>query len=309
MDARLLTRFRPFQGLDWEALATIARHARLLRLPAGRHLGRPGRPARGHYFLLKGAVRTADGITVAHGQELAREPLISDGDKTAQLLTLAPSLVLWADLAPVAFLLRPETLGYRVDGLEGLDVGDWLRRFLGDGVVGRLSPVALQQLLRAFEIRDAQPGEQVITAGEYGETFYVLARGAVQVKLRCGQALDLVAGDYFGEDALLTGRRRNASVRAVEHTRLMALHRRCFWRLLGDHVVRTVACADSHRERLDLSNTPAEGLRERCARTTADVPYLVCGGNRGLRALAVFLLARRGIDAVAFEVDSADGPR
>jgi CRP-like cAMP-binding protein len=305
MKASQLSRFAPFKDLDWEALATVAQHARLLRLPAGRRLGQAGRPARGHYFLLQGTVRGADGRTLSHHDERARLPLISDGDITTQIATTGPAVVVWADLAPVAFLLHPEALGYRVGDLASLGGDDWLRTFLGDGVIAQLSPLELQALLRGFEPIDVGQAEEIVGCGEPGDAFYVISRGGVEISVAGGDVVELGVGGYFGEDALLTGGRRNASVRANEPSRLMALTRERFWSLVGDRVVRWVDEMDADRMPLNLAGIEAHRMRECCARAEPGNRYLVCGGSRGARALAVFLLARRGFDAVALD---ATGP-
>ena len=303
MKASQLSRFSTFEDLDWDALATVARHARLLRLPAGRRLGRPGRPARGHYFLLHGTVRGADGRTLSHQHARARLPLICDGDDKTQVSTLGPVVVVWADLAPVAFLLHPEALGYRVGGLDSLGGDDWLRAFLGDGVITRLGPVDLQLLLRAFEPLEVDETKEILHPGEQGDAFYVVRSGNVEIVPVGGDVIEVGVGGYFGEDALLTGGRRNACVRATEPTGLMALTREEFWSLLGDRVVRRVAEVDPGRRRLNLAGIALHQMRACCARAEIAHPYLVCGGSHGARALAVFLLVRRGIDAVALDAD------
>lgn len=299
MKASVLSRFQPFQSLDWEALATVAQHARVLRLPPGRWLGKPGSPARGYYFLLEGTVRGADGRRLAHHDVRARMPLISDGDTATQIRTIGPASVVWADLAPVAFLLHPEAFGYQVGGLDSLGGDDWLRAFLGDGVIAQLGPVDLQALLRAFQTLNVERGQEIFRRGEAGDAFYVIRQGCVEIALVNGDVLTLSVGGYFGEDALLTGGRRNACVRTTQGAQLMALTRDAFWPLVGDRVVRWVDAPDARRLRLNLEGIPERRMRECCARAHTGERYLVCGGSRGARALAVFLLVRRGIDAVA----------
>lgn len=56
--------------------------------------------------------------------------------------------------------------------------------------------------------------------GDFGYSFFVVLSGAVQVKRDGVDVARLGPGDSFGEQALLSGDRRNASVIAVERTRL-----------------------------------------------------------------------------------------
>jgi len=68
----------------------------------------------------------------------------------------------------------------------------------------------------------------IIHQGDVGDQFYVIISGEVEIirELPNGQTVllsKLGKGEYFGESALLTGRRRNASVRATTPVDLMCL--------------------------------------------------------------------------------------
>ena len=76
------------------------------------------------------------------------------------------------------------------------------------------------------------PGQAVVREGEKGDRMYIVAAGSAQV---LGKSFDgsevvlarLEAGRYFGEQALLPGgqARRNATVRALTHGRLLVIGR------------------------------------------------------------------------------------
>jgi NADH dehydrogenase len=83
-----------------------------------------------------------------------------------------------------------------------------------------------------------EPGDFIIHQGDVGDQFYVIMSGEVEVirELPNGQTVllsKLGKGEYFGESALLTGRRRNASVRATTPVDLMCLGRDEFNDLAG----------------------------------------------------------------------------
>lgn len=78
--------------------------------------------------------------------------------------------------------------------------------------------------------RRAQPGERIVRAGEQGDSFFYILAGKVKVtrKLRNGEEtiLSLLGpGQFFGEQALLDGQPRSASVYAVDPTALLVLMR------------------------------------------------------------------------------------
>src|SRR5207248_7575611 len=83
-----------------------------------------------------------------------------------------------------------------------------------------------------------EAGDFIIHQGDVGDQFYVIVSGEVEVfrELPTGQKVHLAQlgrGEYFGESALLTGRRRNASVKAIGPVDLMCVGRDEFTSLVG----------------------------------------------------------------------------
>ena len=105
-------------------------------------------------------------------------------------------------------------------------------------------------------------GETIVRQGEVGETFYLIHAGSVEVVRRfdpkkdqspAGNALvegnkdqvmiiarnrklaTLGRGNYFGELALLTGEKRNATVRAITPVEVLCLSRKEFNKLLREN--------------------------------------------------------------------------
>jgi cGMP-dependent protein kinase len=83
-------------------------------------------------------------------------------------------------------------------------------------------------------------GEEAATVGLRGETFYLIEQGRVKVTHRKSETDDsevdliqLAAGDYFGEMALLLEEPRHANVIAMEEVTTLTLNREQFVQLLG----------------------------------------------------------------------------
>jgi NADH dehydrogenase len=75
-----------------------------------------------------------------------------------------------------------------------------------------------------------EPGEAIVTQGEIGDKFYIIARGKVEVlreqdDARSVSLATLGPGEYFGEVALLKALPRTATVRALEPTDVLAMGR------------------------------------------------------------------------------------
>ncbi|MGI9667818.1 MAG: ABC transporter transmembrane domain-containing protein [Acidimicrobiia bacterium] len=96
---------------------------------------------------------------------------------------------------------------------------------------------ALAAIAATFDSESFDDGEAVFDRGAAGDGFYVIARGVVEVLRPTGNGEVQVAavledGDFFGEMALLTSDRRNATVRSRGVSTLLRLDRNAFDDLL-----------------------------------------------------------------------------
>ena len=110
----------------------------------------------------------------------------------------------------------------------------------GTEVFADLSPGALRRLASHARERAFVPGELVLSEGDPGEEFFLVAAGSLHVIGRAFDGTNLIMarlkpGEVFGEQALLPGggRVRNASVRAAETGRLLAFPRGALLEALG----------------------------------------------------------------------------
>jgi hypothetical protein len=90
---------------------------------------------------------------------------------------------------------------------------------------------------RLFEVETYSPGEVIVRQGDPGVCAYFIQAGQVEV-VRSDEGQDKVIAtlgndEYFGEMALLSNDPRNATVRAIKETRVAALGKENFVRLLG----------------------------------------------------------------------------
>ena len=92
-------------------------------------------------------------------------------------------------------------------------------------IFSRLERQDLERLAKAVVPRKYAKGEEIVKEGEQAVAFYVIAKGKVAVT-KAGQALaEFVAGESFGDMALLDGFPRVASVVAQEETECLVMTR------------------------------------------------------------------------------------
>src|SRR5437763_5042992 len=98
---------------------------------------------------------------------------------------------------------------------------------------GSLDDEAAKKLCELLETLDCKTGTFLFRAGDAGDAMYIIEHGKVRI---CVQAADghqvtlteLGRGDFFGEMALLDGKRRSADAVIAEDARLAVLSREHF---------------------------------------------------------------------------------
>ena len=97
----------------------------------------------------------------------------------------------------------------------------------------------LGDLARRFEVIKRGPGELVFSQGDRGDYFFIILEGEVEVVRKVGNVesrIDtLIAGDFFGEEALLDRRSQIASVRTLVPCVLLQLKKDQFFALLKEY--------------------------------------------------------------------------
>ena len=82
-----------------------------------------------------------------------------------------------------------------------------------------LPSTALEELAKGTKLHDYAPGQLIIRESDPGDLIHLIARGSANVLIGGISGLESVVarpnpGDSFGEAALVTGEKRNATVQA-----------------------------------------------------------------------------------------------
>jgi CRP-like cAMP-binding protein len=205
-----------------------------------------------------------------------------------------------------------------------LDCDDpqWLFAFIGNPLFNQVPIGNLQALFGRIHSQPVKAGDVVIRQGEAGDFYYLIHSGRAEVTrlLPNGQTLrlaELQAGQGFGEEALLSGEPRNATVTLSSDGELMRLAAADFRALLSEPMTRTLTLdeageqvrlggllfdvrSDEEFRRGSLAGArhmPLFALRLMSRNLDRVKTCLVFCDNGRRAATAAFLLMQRGLDA------------
>jgi rhodanese-related sulfurtransferase len=203
-------------------------------------------------------------------------------------------------------------------GLDAVASGSFSLSTLRAGVFAQLPSARIDELLRRFERIAVARGETVIREGDEGDFYYVIESGRFHVGRLVGGAdvvlAELKAGEAFGEEALVSEAKRNATVTALTDGQLLRLNRSHFNELLREPLLRRIgldeASAKIRRGALWLDvrypseyqydklpgaiNVPLAEVRNMFAVLDRTKEYIAYCQSGRRSAAAAFLFAQRG---------------
>lgn len=106
----------------------------------------------------------------------------------------------------------------------------WMALFKG------LTPSQISAIAKDVEIKTLYEGDLLFKQGDSGDSFYIIISGKLRVTRgrgrRAVELANLIPGDYVGEEALLYGTPRTATVAAAVPSRLARFSKAAFERLM-----------------------------------------------------------------------------
>lgn len=315
-----LAALAPLAGLSRERLAELSEVAAIERAPRGADPFSGRTLAKQSVFLLAGELllsfQAGGTLVVVGGSEETRHALNRRKETVARAraITDVDLLVLEDDLLDI-LATWDQVAASR--GREMAASGAFSLSNLRT-IFAPLPPARIDELFRRFERRPCARGEVVIREGDEGDYYYVIESGRFQVSRTVGGAevmlAELKTGDAFGEEALVSEAKRNATVTALTDARLLRLDRRHFNELLREPLLRRLGYAEAfdkvRRGALWLDvrypseyqydklagaiNVPLAEVRNMFAVLDRSKEYIAYCQSGRRSAAAAFLFAQRG---------------
>jgi CRP-like cAMP-binding protein len=331
-DVALLRKFSPLDGMKNDNLTALSRKVAVSELSAGRTLFKEGDTGKRTIWLVSGMLelreRDRTVAMIRGGTPEARNPISQALPRlhTARAVDPIEYLAIDSDLLDM-MITWDQTGTYEVAELQaqfGNTGGDdWMTTLLQTKAFHRIPPANIQAIFMRMQRVACRAGEIVIQQGSEGDYFYAIVSGKCIVTRetplnREGIRLaELSVGDTFGEEALISEAKRNATVAMATDGVLMRLNKQDFRELMNEPLQQWVSYEEARetvakggrwldvRLPSEFQNLALEGavniplyfIRLKLTALDRNVPYvLYCDTGRRSSA-AAFIMLERGFDA------------
>jgi len=250
-----LASLAPLAGLARERLAELADVAAVERAPRGSDPLKERPKATQSVFLLQGELlvvfQGGGTLVVVGGTEDARHALNRQKQKVVRTKAITDVDLLAVDdevLDILATWDQVAAAGTESDSSQmarAMITGAFSLGNLRGGAFSQLPAAHIEELLKRFQHVKTARGEVVIREGDEGDFYYVIESGRFQVERLVGGAkmvlAELKSGEAFGEEALVSEAKRNASVISLGEGELLRLGKQDFNALLREPLLRRIA--------------------------------------------------------------------
>ncbi len=321
----------PLDSLKRENIAALAKKIQSHQLENGKALFREGDADRRTFYLLSGTLQLTNqegGLkTIRSGSDDARNPISAMLPRrwTAKAVDRVEYISIDTDLLDV-MLTWDQTGSYEVRDLNTTQTvpapDDWMTTLLQTKAFHRVPPANIQAVFMRMQKVNGNSGQVIIKQGDEGDYFYAITRGRCSVTRETPlnkdgiKLAELGVGDTFGEEALISESRRNATVTMLTDGSLMRLGKEDFRTLLNEPMLDWVSYQEARQivakggKWLDVRlpsefeafhesgaiNIPLYFIRLKLGTLDSSLTYVVCCDTGRRSSAGAFILNERGFD-------------
>jgi CRP-like cAMP-binding protein len=335
VDTAVFDHYVPLNALRPESRADLARKSEVLVAKAGDLLFRAGDAATQALFVLAGEIELLDAsakrmAVLRAGEPAAQHRIAHQSPRRVSARCISDAKVLAVDASLLDVMLTWDQTG----SFEVSELGDaagaeedWMTKLLQMRSFQLVPPSNLQAMFLRMQEVQMEPGQAIVKQGDDGDFFYVIMSGRCivtreQPNQKPVRLAELESGSCFGEEALISDAKRNATVTALTRCKLMRLSKDDFRKLLNDPLARRVsyeqakALVDGGKARwLDVRlpsefqanalpsalNMPLYMLRMKLAQLDTATTWIACCDTGRRSSVAAFVLTHKGYDAMVLD--------
>ncbi len=331
VSTELLRGFSPLDGLKRDNLAALARKVQIREMSPGQMLFKEGDTEKRTLYVVSGILELVDEAkvvgTVEGGSELARNPVapVYPRRVTGRARDRVQFISIDSDLLDV-MLTWDQTGTYEVSELAGKSdqsSEDWMTMLLQTKAFHKIPPANIQAIFMRMQQINYRTGDVILKQGAEGDYFYVLIRGSALVTRETPlskegiKLAELKVGDTFGEEALISEAKRNATVTMTSDGSVMRLGKDDFKTLLNEPMLDWVTMPEAEEiirdgaqwldvrlpsefenQHLDGAlNIPLYFIRLKISTLDASKTYVVCCDTGRRSSAGAYILSERGYQA------------
>ncbi|MGB5628182.1 MAG: cyclic nucleotide-binding domain-containing protein, partial [Woeseiaceae bacterium] len=331
VSTELLRGFSPLDGLKRDNLAALARKVQIRELSPGQLLFKEGDSEKRTIYVVSGILELVDQAKVVGkvegGTDVARNPVapVFPRRVTAKARDRVQFISIDSDLLDV-MLTWDQTGTYEVSELQGKsDQGgeDWMTMLLQAKAFHKIPPANIQAIFMRMQQINYRSGDVILKQGAEGDYFYVLIRGSALVTRETPlskegiKLAELHVGDTFGEEALISEAKRNATVTMQSDGAVMRLGKDDFKKLLNEPMLDWVSMTQAEdiirsggqwldvrlpsefeNQHLDGAiNIPLYFIRLKISTLDHSKRYIVCCDTGRRSSAGAYIMSERGYQA------------
>lgn len=336
VDPNILTSLSPLDSLNPEHIRELTQKSYLATAAEGQFIFQQGDVDSRMIFIIRGTIelRSNDGATrslITGGTTRAKHAIAHMFPRplSAQARTEVKYLIIDNEL--IDLMLTWDQTGMADEATAKPDsqspsntVGDddWMIRILQTKAFHKIPPANIQTLFSRMELIRADSNKMIIRQGDDGDYYYIIRKGHCQVSRKTparpnGIVLaELTVGDSFGEDALISNTKRNATVASMTPVELMRLSKADFHTLLQEPLLNWITQEEAFTKAAEgaqwidvrlpseykqwhiphSENIPLSILRMKLGQLADDKTYLVYCDTGRRSSAGAYLLAEQGMD-------------
>ncbi len=333
VDVPMLRRFAPLDGMRKENQAALARKVFIREMDSGRLLFHQGDTDKRTIWVVSGTVELReDDRTVGvirGGTPEARNPLTTKINRefSARAMDQVEYLAIDSELLDL-MITWDQTGTYEVgelqSQLQGSEGDDWMTTLLQSRAMQRIPPANIQAIFLRMQRVPYRAGDAVIHQGAEGDYFYTIVSGRCVVTRETPlnkdgiKLAELTIGDTFGEEALISEAKRNATVTMLTDGVLMRLAKADFRELMTEPLQQWVTPEQAEQmvakqgavwldvrlpsefQNLAIEravNVPLYFIRLKLSTLDKSKPLIVYCDTGRRSSAAAFILVEKGFDA------------
>ena len=342
LDIRVLAALEPISSFSPARLRELLDYCHIENVAPGQDPFKDRTMEGQSVYLVRGELELtyADGnkVTMRADSEWARHPI---GKRKPDIVTanaLSPVQLLRVDDDLLDRMVTWDQFASHDDIKPKIDKGGSeaaVRRLLNSGMFSaenlnhgpfaHLPPANIGKLLNRVEAIAVWEKDVIVREGEEGDYYFLIESGRAQVTRRVGGAdlllAELKAGDVFGEEALVSDAKRNATVTMKSNGVLLRMKKQDFLELMKEPLLHRISFAEAKEKVkqgavwLDVRhppeyrydklpgaiNVPLNDIRNAIGVLSKATPYIAYCQSGRRSAAAAFILAQSGYDVYVLE--------